>query len=156
MSDTRWSTDLGGAGQTLFVAEPRALWAQRPAVVVDCSVMAAMLFAEASAKDAARELAQHVLHAPTLLPYEMASVAAKKLRAGEQADTVTAALTDFNDQRIELHAVAPEASLALAERYSLSCYDAAYLWLAAELQAPLVTFDRQLASAAKRHLGAAS
>jgi predicted nucleic acid-binding protein len=29
----------------------------------------------------------------------------------------------------------------------LSCYDAAYLWLALAHQAPLVTFDRKLAAA---------
>jgi predicted nucleic acid-binding protein len=156
MSATRVHSGQNEHRQTLFVAEPRALWAQRPAAVVDCSVMAAVLFGETLAQDAAQRLAQHVLHAPSLLPYEMASVAAKKLRAGEQMAFVVAALTEFNDQRVELHAVAPDVSLALAERYGLSCYDAAYLWLAAELKAPLVTFDQQLAKAAKRHLGAAS
>jgi predicted nucleic acid-binding protein len=156
MSATLVHTGEDEHRQTLFVAEPRALWAQRPAAVVDCSVLVAVLFAETSATDAAQRLAQHVLHAPNLLPYEMASVAAKKLRAGEQMAFVLAALTEFNDQRIELHTVAPNASLALAERYGLSCYDAAYLWLAAELKAPLITFDQQLAKAAKRHLGAAS
>jgi len=41
---------------------------------------------------------------------------------------------------------------ALAERYALSGYDAAYLWLAAALKAPLATFDRRLGEAARRHL----
>ena len=35
----------------------------------------------------------------------------------------------------------------LALRYDLSGYDAAYLWLAAELKAPLATFDKKLAAA---------
>ena len=35
----------------------------------------------------------------------------------------------------------------------LSAYDAAYLWLAAELKAPLATFDAKLGKAAQRHLG---
>ncbi len=39
-------------------------------------------------------------------------------------------------------------------RYQLSAYDAAYLWLAAELKAPLATFDAKLAAAAQAHLGA--
>ena len=34
----------------------------------------------------------------------------------------------------------------------LSGYDADYIWLAAELKAPLATFDRKLATAAKAHL----
>jgi predicted nucleic acid-binding protein len=36
-----------------------------------------------------------------------------------------------------------------AARYELSASDAAYLWLAAELQAPLATFDQKLAAAAQ-------
>jgi len=41
----------------------------------------------------------------------------------------------------------------LAMRYELSAYDAAYLWLAGVLGAPLATFDRKLGQAAGRHLG---
>jgi predicted nucleic acid-binding protein len=37
--------------------------------------------------------------------------------------------------------------LLLAERKRLSAYDAAYLWLAKELGAELVTLDRRLAAA---------
>ena len=38
--------------------------------------------------------------------------------------------------------------LALALVWGLSAYDASYLWLAAALKVPLVTFDRQLAAVA--------
>ena len=44
------------------------------------------------------------------------------------------------------------AQWALALEYELTGYDAAYLWLAAELRAPLMTFDTRLGSAARRHL----
>jgi predicted nucleic acid-binding protein len=54
---------------------------------------------------------------------------------------------------LKLHGVDPLAVFALAERYALSAYDASYLWLAAELKAPLATFDRKLGTAAQRHLG---
>ncbi|MDP3414253.1 MAG: type II toxin-antitoxin system VapC family toxin, partial [Polaromonas sp.] len=40
----------------------------------------------------------------------------------------------------------------LAMRYGLSAYDAAYLWLAADLKCPLATFDDKLAAAARTHL----
>ncbi len=43
---------------------------------------------------------------------------------------------------------------ALAEQYQLTAYDAAYLWLAAQLKAPLATFDRRLGEAAQACLGA--
>ena len=46
------------------------------------------------------------------------------------------------------------AVLAMARRYGLSAYDAAYLWLASQLKAPLATFDRKLGEAARQHLGA--
>ena len=42
--------------------------------------------------------------------------------------------------------------MALAQRYKLTAYDAAYLWLAERLEAPLATFDAALARAAREHL----
>ena len=41
----------------------------------------------------------------------------------------------------------------LARRENLSAYDAAYLQLAIELNAPLATFDRTLGQVAERVLG---
>ena len=137
----------------LYVAEPRGSWLQRQPLVVDCSVMAALLFAEPAAAQAAAQLAAHSLHAPTLLPFEIASVAATKQRQGAAAEEIAAALTDFAEQRIELRAVPSDGAAAIAGRYGLTAYDAAYLWLAAELQAPLAIFDHRLATAARRHLG---
>lgn len=141
--------------RTLYVAEPRGVWQARSPVVADCSVLAAVLFAEANGGEAATLLTQRAVHAPTLLPYEMASVAGKKLRAGAAAEEIDTALADFADLCIDLHAAPPAGTSKLAARFALSAYDAAYLWLAAELQAPLATFDRQLAQAAKKHLGSA-
>ena len=54
--------------------------------------------------------------------------------------------------RIDLYRIDVQAVVALAIRYQLSAYDAAYLWLAAELKAPLATFDEKLATAARAHL----
>ena len=58
----------------------------------------------------------------------------------------------FLDMAIELHEIDVQAVYALALRYQLSAYDAAYLWLAAELKAPLATFNAKLATAAQAHL----
>jgi predicted nucleic acid-binding protein len=49
---------------------------------------------------------------------------------------------------IETMDVNHQETLALAERFSLTTYDANYLWLARALNAELVTLDRQLARAA--------
>lgn len=142
------------AQRVLYVAEPPAIWLQRLPVVVDCSVLAAIVFGETSCEEAAGLLGDKAVHAPSLLPYEMANVARSKQRSGLDATVVDAALQEFAVQRLVLHAVAAEAMLALAQRYGLSAYDAAYLSLAAELKAPLATFDRLLADAARQHLGA--
>jgi predicted nucleic acid-binding protein len=48
--------------------------------VVDASVMAALAFGEPRADEAARLLSGAELCAPDLLPYELASVALKKVR----------------------------------------------------------------------------
>ena len=142
------------ATRRLYIAEPRALWLQRPPVVADCSALAALIFEEPAGDEAAAMLVDRALHAPSLLPFELASVAVKKQRAGATQDWVDAALQAYTEQRIDLHPVPPEAAARLAARYALSAYDAAYLWLAAELAAPLATFDSKLAQAAQRHLAA--
>lgn len=141
------------APRVLYVAEPTAAWTQRLPVVADCSVVAALVFAEPACDEAAALLSHKALHAPALLPFELANVARTKLRAGAPAGQVANAVRDFAEQRIELHPVPPEAMLQLALDFELSAYDAAYLWLAAELKAPLATFDRGLAKAAREHLG---
>ena len=100
---------------------------------------------------AAERIVGKALHAPTLLPFEIASVAAHKQQAG-RADIAADGLRLFAQMDVELHAVEPAAMLDLATRYRLSTYDAAYLWLAADLKAPLATFDEKLAAAAQQHL----
>lgn len=136
----------------LLVAEPPAVWQVRPPVVVDCSALASWLFQEPEMDQAAALLSGKTLHAPNLLPYEIANVARKKLKAGANTEHIRLLLDDFAAHQIDWHAAPPQAVLALANRWSLSAYDAAYLWLAAELKAPLATFDRQLALAARQHL----
>jgi predicted nucleic acid-binding protein len=55
---------------------------------------------------------------------------------------------------IERHEVDAEAIVAVARRYELTAYDAAYLVVAARLAAPLATLDEALATAARAHLAA--
>lgn len=136
----------------IHVAEPPPAYLGRPPLVVDCSVLVAVLFEEEAADDARHILAGKTLHAPVLLESEIANVAVKKKRRGSPQALIDDALSDYVRQVIELHRTDVQAQYALAIRYQLSAYDAAYLWLAGVLQAPLATFDAKLAEAARAHL----
>ncbi len=141
------------AAPTLFVAEPRPRYAERPPLVVDCSLLCALLFDEPERDEAAERLSNRRLLAPNLLDHEIVNVALKRRRSGWPQRSIELALSDYAAYTIELYATEREEQFALAERYLLSAYDAAYLWVAAELRAPLATFDRKLGDAAARHLG---
>lgn len=145
---------MTAAARTLYLAEPPAAYLVRPAMVVDCSVLSAVLFEEPLRDEALQRLAGRALHAPTLIDYEIASVALKKRLQGWPTESMALALADYMAQAIELHRSDVPAQCELARRYDLSTYDAAYLWLAAALKAPLATFDRRLGEAAQRHLSA--
>lgn len=136
---------------TLRVAEPSAQYLVRPPIVADCSALAAVLFQEPWQDDARMRLAGHTLYAPCLLETEICSVALKKARRGAEL-AAAEGLAQWQDLQIELVRHDAQATFALAQQYQLTAYDAAYLWLAAELKCPLATFDEQLAQAAKLHL----
>jgi predicted nucleic acid-binding protein len=138
---------------TLHVAEPPAAYARRPRIVADATVLAAAMFGEEEQVQAVALLQGRALTAPHLVDYEMTSVALKKLRRERlPAAAVAASLDEFAALAIERHAIDAMAVLALARRYKLTAYDAAYLWLAERLEAPLATFDAALARAARDHL----
>ncbi|MBZ0132984.1 MAG: type II toxin-antitoxin system VapC family toxin [Rhodocyclaceae bacterium] len=137
--------------QPVFVAEPPATYRLRPPLVVDCSLLAAVLFDEPERDDATTRMSGCELFAPHLLDFEIASVALKKSRLG-LAEVAACGLADYGALPIRHRAIDLQGQVALALRYDLSTYDAAYLWLAAELKAPLATLDRRLGEAAQRHL----
>ena len=136
----------------IYVAEPPATYLVRPPAVVDCSVLAALLFDELQREAATQLIAGRTLHAPWLLDHEIASLAERKRRAGIGDEVApVAAYMEFD---VTMHRTSPDTVLPLATTYALSTYDAAYLALAARLRVPLVTFDPKLGKAAMRHLGA--
>lgn len=139
---------------TLHLAEPPAQYLLRPALVVDCSCLAGFVFGEDWQEQARQQLDGRTLHAPHLLHAEIANVAVKKLRRGELH--ASEGLAQAAVMEIELHPINAPAAADLAMRYGLSAYDAAYLWLAAELKCPLATFDAKLAAAATTHLASLS
>lgn len=144
------------AARRLFVAEPPSEYLLRPPLVVDCSVLSAVIFNEPARDEALQLLAGKRLNAPYLMDHEVVSVALKKARSGWPARSLADALADYTVQEIEMHATDPLAQHDLATRYGLTAYDAAYLWLAATLKTPLATFDGKLAAAARTHLSALS
>jgi predicted nucleic acid-binding protein len=112
-----------------------------------------VLFGEVEQQQAAALLQARALCVPHLADYEITNVALKKLRRERLAeDAVLACLHAYAALDMERYPVAVAPVLALAQRYRLTAYDAAYLWLAEQLQAPLATFDAQLATAAQSHL----
>lgn len=135
----------------LRVAEPPPQYLQRPPIVVDCSALAGVLFQEPWRHDAQTRLSGRSLYAPFILQVEICSVALKKTRQGA-AMAATEGLAQWQDFDIELVRIDIAETFALSERYQLSAYDAAYLWLAADLKCPLATFDAKLAAAAQSHL----
>ena len=122
-------------------------------LVVDASALAAVAFGEAEAPAVSSQLAEEALHAPSLLDLELANAACSRSRRHE-ADRarVLDGLVKVLMLPIERHPVDALSVLALALESGLTAYDAAYLWLARDLGAPLVTLDKQLNTAAKRYL----
>jgi len=116
-----------------------------PVKVVDASVVAALVFGEPEAGDAAALLSDAELVAPALLRYELANTAWKKAtRHPDKASLIAAGLRLAMDLDVRYVEVDHEAVLDLALEKDLTAYDACYLWLARTLKAPLVTFDTKL------------
>ena len=135
----------------LFVAEPVKTYDTLPPIVVDCSLLAAILFNEPSHREALNILSGKSLHAPNLIDHEIISVAVKKSE-GKARDLVRRGLDSFRKLRLARHSIDHQAQFELALNQNISAYDAAYLQLALSLNAPLATYDRVLAAAAGKVL----
>lgn len=118
------------------------------ATVIDASALAAVLFDEPEAAPVVAGVIGALI-APTLIRYELASICVTKmLRHPARAASIEARYRLVGDLALEL--VEPDWDLlpALAHRWHLSAYDAAYMQLALARDAPLVTLDARLAAAA--------
>jgi predicted nucleic acid-binding protein len=121
--------------------------------VVDGSVAAKWYFPEPGYEAADRVLAAHIagereLYAPDLIVPEFVNVLWKRVRRREctrdSADEVLALWAVDCPQLVASSLLSAQA-LELANALDQSVYDCLYLALAFELDAPLVTADRQLA-----------
>lgn len=121
------------------------------AEVVDASVLGAFVFQEPREGEAHALLEDAELFAPDLLPYELASIARKKVMLHpELRVSIIEALRVGLSLDIQLVQVEPVAVLGLALECGLTTYDASYLHVATSLGISLVTFDDQLRAAAAR------
>jgi len=117
--------------------------------VVDASALAAILFGEPEAGGVVHQLASKALIAPQLLDFELANAClVKSRRAPEKKEVLFAAFRLRQRLAIEKRAVDHDGVLEVPLQTGLTAYDAAYLWLARQFGAELVTLDRKLAKAA--------
>jgi predicted nucleic acid-binding protein len=118
--------------------------------IVDASaVVAALVDSGPEGTWAEDELIADQLAAPHLLPVEVTNILRRAALAGEISDDVGAlAMADLLALRIELFPFEPLAARVWELRGNVTAYDAWYVALAEQLEAPLVTLDRKLSRAA--------
>jgi len=119
-------------------------------VVVDASALAALVFHEPAGDAIRRRLDGATVYAPSLLRFELANTAWKKIkRQPADASKILTALGMALDDQSGLiwQEVDAADTVLLAHATGTTAYDASYLWLAASLGADLVTLDDQLATA---------
>ncbi|HXH57521.1 type II toxin-antitoxin system VapC family toxin [Iamia sp.] len=117
-------------------------------VVVDSSVLFALVAAGLEGEWAHTEVRGHDLAAPHLAPFETANI----LRRHEMAGLMTSseavqAHADLVDLPVDLVGYGALVPRAWDLRANLTSYDASYVALAEALGVPLVTLDRRLARA---------
>jgi predicted nucleic acid-binding protein len=119
-------------------------------LVVDASALGALVFGEPRAEDISRALTDATLVAPALLWFEMAAVAAKKIRHHpELAGHIQAAFSLAFSLPIAIKDIDYGETVNLALKSDLTTYDVSYLWLADHLGAELVTLDAKLGKMAE-------
>lgn len=113
--------------------------------VVDASAVGAIAFGESEGDEILDAIEGHELQSSALLPFELANVAWKRIRADpSHAEEMAANLADGLAIHVLLQEVDYLEVLALAVTHGVSAYDASYLWVARTRGAPLVTLDRRL------------
>jgi predicted nucleic acid-binding protein len=123
-------------------------------LVVDASALGALVFGEPQAEEISQAISDATLVAPALLWFEMAAVAAKKIRLHpEQASQMRTAFSLAFRLPVAIKEVDYGETVNLALSSDLTTYDASYLWLADRLGAELVTLDAKLGRIAKGNKG---
>lgn len=126
-------------------------------IVIDASVVVELLSELESTPRLHARLLGETLIAPDVLPLETASIL-RGLNLGGHLDDddLDVARDDLLRLPVDLHPSLPLIPRVLALRnnlsaYNLSAYDASYVALAEAFRCPLLTLDRRLANAARKH-----
>jgi len=120
-------------------------------IVVDASALIEALLGTPAAGPVVRRLfdSRQTLHAPHLIDLEVAQVFRRYAAAGDlDHERGREALADLANLRLHRYPHAFLLSRVWDLRHNFTAYDAAYVALAAVLDAPLLTRDRRLAATA--------
>ena len=118
--------------------------------VIDASALAALAFAEPSADAVIDAIDGHRLHAPTLIVFELMSVAWKRSKKQPVATALfLQALEVLEGLGLHFRGIDQEEVVRLGLATGLTAYDATYLWLSRALGMPLVTLDKKLGAHTK-------
>lgn len=126
-------------------------------IVLDASVALAWCFEDelsAAADVVADRLMSEPAIVPAIWPLEVANAVVAAERRGRLTERDAAEILELlTVLPIEIEATSTRQALgaiaAVAREHGLSAYDAAYLELAARLQAPLATLEKRLLAAAR-------
>lgn len=117
-------------------------------IVLDASAAIELVLRSEAGRAVEERISAESLHAPQLLLIEAAQVLRRLAQRREiTVERAGQALGDLRDLDVELYGHEPLVDRVWAWRGNLTAYDAAYVALAAALDAPLVTFDRGLVNA---------
>ena len=120
-----------------------------PRLAVDASAVVALLIDPGATGDAAvAQMYQADLHAPALMPFEVANVIRRRWSAGLLTPgAAEQALDDLHALPVSLWAFEHLCAEMWTRRGALSAYDASYAAVAALLGCRLLTADAKLAHA---------
>ncbi len=114
-------------------------------IIVDASVMVAALVGDKDGPWALSVLASDTLSAPHLMAVEATNILRRSQLAGSiSPDVASMAQADLQTLAIEWFPYMPFADRVWELRQNVTSYDAWYIALAEELEAPLATIDRKL------------
>jgi predicted nucleic acid-binding protein len=120
-------------------------------IVLDASVVLKWLFDDEDGAERASGLkdahvaGHEIVAVPDLLFYEIGNVLTTKTRLSEAAmGEAFSLLWEFSLERFDLGLEEFQGSLALARKYKIALYDAAYIELSRRLKCSFVTADKKL------------